>query len=116
MTTLALHYRATHKKSVAGRFFHVPWKICYGLGLVFCIAMLVLYVVQINTLTKGTYLIKNYHKNISGLTQENVTLETHFAQSGFLGSVQDKVKQLDFQPTTQITYIQVLDNSLGMAK
>jgi len=78
--------------------------------------MLVIYVVLINNLTQGSYLIKNYNKQMDTLLTQNKNLQTSFAESGFLGNVQDRVQALSFEKTTQITYVQLLDNSLGMAK
>ena len=78
--------------------------------------MLVMYVFLVNQLTGGTYLIKNYNKEIESLSRENKILENNFAEAGFLGSVQNKTRELNFEKTTKVTYVQILDNSLAKAK
>lgn len=116
MTTIALH-----AKGISHRFksLHVPsfhWKAVYGLAIMALAVMLVVYVVLINNLTQGSYLIKSYNKQMDTLLTQNKDLQTSFAESGFLGNVQARVQALSFEKTTQITYVQILDNSLGMAK
>ncbi len=67
-------------------------------------------------LTQGAYLIKKYNKEVGSLTAQNKTLETGFAESGFLGSVQEKAQALNFEKTTGVTYITVMSGSLAEAK
>jgi hypothetical protein len=38
----------------------------------------------------------------------------NFAESSFLGGIQDRVKELSFQKTTEVKYIQVSDNYLAL--
>lgn len=107
MTTLALSYRAIHNKIKSADLPRVPWKFWYAVGLVFLLAMVVLYIYGINELTKGAYLIKSYNREISKLSDENGMLEATFAESGFLESVQQRVKALGFEKTTQVTYVEL---------
>ncbi len=116
MTTIALSVRGiNHRfKSLSLPIFN--WKAIYGLAIAVLAVMLVVYVVLINGLTQGSYLIKNYNKQMDTLLTQNEDLQTSFAESGFLGNVQAEVQAMSFEKTTQITYVQILDNSLGMAK
>ena len=116
MTTATLSYRAVNHKFQSVSFPRINWKIVYMLAILLSVVMLVFYVYLVNQLTRGTYLIKNYNKEISALSKENNSLETSFAQSGFLGSVQDKVTQLSFEKTTEVKYVQILGNSLAKLK
>jgi hypothetical protein len=116
MTTIALTYRGIHQKVKSLSLPAIHWKLVSLLGILFFVAMLVSYVFLVNQLTRGVYLIKNYNKEISALSKENRLLETHFAESGFLGKVTQQAKSLNFEKTTQVTYIQVLDSPLAQAK
>ena len=116
MTTISLTQRIIHQKTKVIHFPKINWKLFYILGALFFVSTLVYYIFLVNTLTKGTYLIKNYHKEVSALSKENRALETDFAETSFLGGVTDKVKLLDFQKTTKVKYVQVPDNSLAQAK
>lgn len=73
--------------------------------------LLIFYVWQINDLTRGSYLTSSYEKQISRLSEENKNLEISFAESSFLGQALKKVEALNFQKTTSVKYIQILDNS-----
>lgn len=78
--------------------------------------LLVFYVYQVNYLTGGTYLINNYNKDIRVLSEENRSLEMGFAESSFLGQVQQKTQELGFLKTTAIKYVQVSVNLLALSK
>ena len=116
MTTVALTYRGIHQKVKALSLPTLNWKLISLLGILFLVAMLVSYVFLVNELTKGVYLIKNYNKELSSLTKIHKVLETNFAESGFLGKVTQRAKTLNFEKTTQVTYVQLLDNTLAQAK
>ncbi len=116
MSTLALGYRKMHRKITSGVSVRVPWKMIFCAALALCLAMLVFYVFEANELTKGTYLIKNYNKQIDNLIQENKNLETNFVQTSFLGGVQEKARELGFERTSDIKYAQIPTNSLAEAK
>ena len=113
MTTLALGYRTIQKKLTNAGALKVPWKGLLFLGAAVALALLVLYVAFVNQLTGGAYLIKNYNKEVNLLLQEYSALEAHFQEAGFLGGVQDNAKMLGFEKTGEITYVQILNNSLA---
>jgi len=56
-------------------------------------------------------LTNSYEKQISQLSEENKNLEISFAESSFLGQALIKIKALNFQKTTSVKYIQILDGS-----
>lgn len=81
-------------------------------------ALLVFYVWQVQDLTRGSYLINNYEKQISKLSDENKNLEVSFAENDFLGQALLKVQALNFQKVipSSVKYIQIPDNSVAMDK
>ncbi len=79
-------------------------------------SLLIFYAFLINELTGETYLIKSYGKQINALSQKNRNLEVSFAKTGFLGSVEQRAKELNFEKTTSVKYIQILDASLAKAE
>ncbi len=111
MTTIALQHKLKTITLPA-----VNFRAVYLIGLTGLFLMLVFYVYSINMLTGGSYVIKNYNATFSQLQQENATLEANFAASGFMGQAQQKARQLGFEKTTQVTYIEVVGGGLARAK
>ena len=112
MTTIALIQNRVSEISLP----KINWKpICF-FGILISLVSLIFYVFQINELTKGTYLIRNYDSQLNSLSQENINLETSFAQINFLAAAQQKSAEMDFQKTTAVKYVQILNNSLADAK
>ena len=118
MTTLALSYRAiSHKiSSVNLPKIKINWKIVYSSGILLSLLMLVFYVYLVNGLTMGTYLIRNYDKEINLLLDENKILENSFTKISLFKQVTDKAKELSFEKTTNIKYVQIIESSLAKAK
>lgn len=112
MTTLALSRRAFQAKTaIVSIVFN--WRLFSVLGVLFFMLMLGGYIFLVNNLTQGTYVIKNFQKEISALSRENVALETDFAQTNFLESVTHRARELGFEKTGKVSYIQISDNSLA---
>ncbi|HLD70284.1 MAG TPA: hypothetical protein VI937_00120 [Negativicutes bacterium] len=116
MTTLALTAKRAEQKVTAIAFPGIPWKLYYATAAVVLMVLLISYVYMVNQLTGGSYVVKNYNKEIRALAAENKELQTNFAESGFLGDVQEKAKELQFEKTADVTYVQLLQNSVGIAK
>lgn len=116
MTTLAKSL--SRVKAIALPMPKIDWnRFCIvAITCLICMSvfLLVSYVFGINQLTKGSYLIGNYEKKINGLTLESRELQMNFAESSFLGDIQDRVRQLSFEKTTEVKYIQVLDSALAL--
>ena len=94
----------------------INWKAVCFIGFFMSLALLVFYVWQINDLTKGSYLINIYEKQINKLSKENKTLEISFAESSFLGQALIKIQALNFQKIKSVKYIQIPDSSVAVAK
>ncbi|HLD70712.1 MAG TPA: hypothetical protein VI937_02425 [Negativicutes bacterium] len=111
MTTIALQHKLRAITLPA-----VNWKAVYVLGIPALAMMLVFYAYSINKLTGGSYVIKNYHKEISQLQTENNSLEASAANSGVMGNAQARAHYLGFEKTTQVKYIEVGEGALAQAK
>jgi len=88
----------------------INWKPICIVGFVASLALLVFYVCQINDLTRGSFLINTYQKQIGQLSNENKNLQVSFAQNSFLGQVLQETQTLNFQKVTSVKYIQVPDS------
>ena len=120
MTTATLSFNRVQKK-IQNKVDSVDipainWKAVCFMGFFISLALLVFYVWQINDLTKGSYLMNSYEKQISKLSEENKNLEISFAESSFLGQAVEKIQALNFQKNTSVKYIQIPDNSVAIAK
>ena len=76
------------------------------------LSLLVFYVWQINSLTKGYYLTNSYENQISKLSEENKSLQVSSAENSFLGQALIKIQALNFQRNISVKYIQVPDSSI----
>ena len=117
MTTAVLGYSKIQKRIQSrvesASLPEVNWKIICVAGFLASLVLLIFYVWQINGLTRGSYLINIYEKQISRLSDENKNLQFSFAESSFLGEVLAKTQALNFQKVTSVKYIQILDNSVA---
>lgn len=110
MTTAVLSY----SKSLS--FPRINWKLlCFTVAFA-CLVLVMYYVWQVRYLISESYVVSSYEAQISQLMSEKKDLEVSFAESSFLGQVQAKISELNFQKTTSIKYIQIPDNSLAKAK
>lgn len=85
----------------------INWKKVCFFSFFICLAMLIFYVFEINSLTSGYYLVSGYQKQIVQLSQENKNLEVSFAESSFLGQALEKIHAMNFQKTTSVRYLQI---------
>ena len=115
MTTATISYHRIQKNLQAKinsvSLPEINWKAVCCVGFFMSLALLFFYVWQINDLTKGSYVINGYEKQISNLSDENKNLEVSFAESSFLGQALEKIQALNFQKTTSVKYIKILDSS-----
>ena len=111
MTTATISYHRIQKNLQAKinsvSLPEINWKAVCFIGFFMSLALLVFYVWQINDLTRGSYQINSYEKQISKLSDENKNLEVSFAESSFLGQALEKIQALNFQKTNSVKYIQV---------
>jgi uncharacterized protein YchJ len=94
----------------------INWTVICIMGAIACSFLLFFYIYQINILTKGTYLISSYKNSIAKTSEANKKLEVSFAENSFLGEVLTKTQELNFEKTTAVKYVQVLESSLAKAK
>lgn len=113
MTTIVLSYRAISRKVNFIKFLLVNWKAVYGLAIAFCLLLLIFYVISVNAMTKSYFTIKNYNHQMESLKKEDKSLQIMLSQVNSLGKVENKAKELNFQKTSTIKYIQISDNSLA---
>lgn len=115
MSTIALNYRTINHTIKSLSIPSVNWKALLIMGIIVAIAMLVLYVVLVDGLAKGAYLIKNYDKRIQSLSQENQVLQVNMAHADYLNRITERAQALNFEKTSGITYIQLFENSVASA-
>jgi hypothetical protein len=74
---------------------------------------LVFYIFQVNALTRETYLIKNYEKNLAQLSSESETLKVDFSKVNSLTNLENYLQNGNFEKVTQVKYIQILESSVA---
>lgn len=121
MATAVLNYLTASQRRIKTKVSsialpQVNWKIICFAGFILCSLLLFLYIYQVIYLTKGSYLINNYEKELYSIAKENKDLEFDFAESNFLGQVLAKMQELNFQKTTSVNYVQILNSSVASVK
>jgi len=71
------------------------------------------YIFQVNALTRETYLIKNYEKNLGQLSSESETLKVDFSKVNSLSNLENYLQNGNFEKVTQVKYIQILESSVA---
>ena len=116
MLSLALSNYISFRKVKSITLPRVNWRAFYiACAIVFTIAT-ILCAIWVNQLTNGVYLANEYERKINVLLREGKVLEAKFAESGFLGKVTARMRELNFEKTEKVQYIQILDASLARAK
>lgn len=72
------------------------------------------YVFQINnTIVSYISQTQNYQRKIEELIKENKILEINLTQKESLKNFEEKIKDLNFEKTNKIYYIQILENQVA---
>jgi len=82
-------------------------KLFWVLSLALIIFLSIIYIFQINTLTKELYLNQNYEKKIEALTQENEALKIDFSKAGSLANAENYLQNQNFEKANQVKYIRI---------
>lgn len=78
------------------------------LFVILIIGLLTFYVFQINIEVSERYLIKDYKKRITELSNQNKILAINSTQNGSLGKMAEIIASQDFEKIDKIHYIRVL--------
>ncbi len=116
MTTASISSRVIHNKGKLLSLPNINWKFIYVFGLTMCFLMFVFYILNINQLTKGAYLIVEYNQKISSLTKENRAMESNFAEKGLLDRMHNRANELGFEKISNVKYLEILNVSLARAR
>jgi len=76
-------------------------------------SLLAFYIFQVNTVVKNSYLIENFDKRLSTISQENNALEINFSQSNSLDSIEKQALNLNFEKVNDVKYIQILGSEVA---
>lgn len=98
------------------RYSILKWRVNLQLisviSFIVTIFLLILYIFQVNTMVRETYLIQGYQRKLGALSQENKTLEIDFSQTNSLANIANAIKSLNFEKADQVRYIQVLEGQV----
>jgi hypothetical protein len=88
-------------------------KMFWIFSLFSIIVLLIFYIFQISELVSEGYLLQNYQKKLSELTQKNEILEINLAQTNSLGNVEKQIHELGFEKIDKVYYIRVLESQIA---
>jgi len=77
---------------------------------------LVFHILQVNALTRETYLVKNYEKKLEQLYSESETLKVDFSKVNSLSNVDNYLQDGNFEKVTQVKYIRILEGSVAASR
>lgn len=103
-------FQLSRSRSVAIRLrVNLNIVLAVVLGLIFI--FIGLYLFQTGELIKGSYLIKTHRAEIEKLSSQNINLQGESVGLLSLGSVEEKVKELDFVKVEEVRYIPIADKT-----
>jgi hypothetical protein len=79
----------------------------------FVFSLLVFYIIQMNNLVSGGYVLRESQQSVKNLSQENEKLESNLAGVGSLNEIEEKIAMLDFEKINKIHYVQILDGAVA---
>lgn len=91
------------------RFLKSTFKIFLIFNFLFIFFSFAFFIFQVNSLTKDTYLLKNYENKISQLQEENNVLEINFSKSNSLSNLEGRFDNQIFERIAEkeIKYIPI---------
>ena len=95
------------KKSFPKNTLALNSRLFWVLALISIVFLSIIYIFQINTLTKELYFNHNYEKKIEALSQENESLKIDFSKAGSLVNVESYLQKQNFEKAKQVKYIQI---------
>ncbi|PJE69476.1 MAG: hypothetical protein COU98_01830 [Candidatus Staskawiczbacteria bacterium CG10_big_fil_rev_8_21_14_0_10_38_10] len=108
--TIALNPYILLKNFTLGKKINL--KMFWVFNFVIIISLLVFYVLQVNEITRESYLIKNHLETLENLSQESKVFEINFAQNSSLENIKKMAEELNFGKVDRVKYIQVLEGVL----
>jgi hypothetical protein len=99
--------------SIKGLSLKLNLRVFWILTSILVTSLLSLYIFQVNTVIKNSYLIKNCEKALSVLSQENNVLKINLSQSNSLDDIEKQVMNLNFEKIGEVKYIQILGSEVA---
>jgi hypothetical protein len=112
MTSCSSAGEITFKKINVIKFPKIKLRTFWIFSAIFIVFFIALYIYQVNVEIAERYLIKGYQEKMAELSKENKILEVYSAQTTSLDNVTELIKELSFEKTDKIHYIQVLDTKV----
>ena len=113
MSFYALIYPISQNRLFIKRFPRVRLATALVLSFTLIALFLGCYVFQINQMAKSDYLVENYEKTMSALSQGNKNLEINFALVNGLGNIENLVSNLNFEKAGEVDYIRVIESTVA---
>lgn len=97
---------------------NIGWKINFKilgfLGFLLILSLLVFYIYQINEITKTSFAVSGYEQKISKLSQENENLEINFSQTNSLASLEDLLRNSNYEKIEKVYYLRILGGQVAI--
>ncbi len=76
-------------------------------------SLLILYIFQVNFLTREVYSVESYENQLETLTQENKALEIDFSKVSSLSNIDDYLQNKNFVKASNVKYIKILASQVA---
>lgn len=88
-------------------------KIFWTGGFILTIALVSLYILQLNAVTALAYHIVDHEDQLQYLREENADLQTKVRQSTTLEDLKKLASELQFEKITHISYVRILNTNVA---
>lgn len=103
-------------KSLSLPAFHLPAKTLFWIVFFAMASLALLYVFQINQLTREYYFVSTSERTIHQLSQQNKQLQISVAENSLMEHMLSRASALDFQVANSVKYIHMPENSFAVAR
>lgn len=95
--------------------FFLPWKLkinfraLKAVAFILAGALFVLYIFQIISIIQKTYLLQNYEKELTVISENSNDLEIKVAKINSLDSIESVIQELNYENIGKVKYIQLME-------
>lgn len=86
------------------------------LGFILITVLVAFYIFQISEITKSTFSISKYEKEITVFSQQNKDLETNLFDGNSLTNLETAINNFNYEKINKVHYIQIMDNEMAVRR
>lgn len=88
-------------------------KMFWVILLILIVLLFGIYIFQISAISKNSFLVEQYQKEIISSSEKNQNLEIYLASTDSLEEREKLIKNLGFEPVDKIHYIRIIETKIA---